>query len=113
MYQYRATCLGVVDGDTADFEIDLGLEITHRIRVRLYGINTPELRSPDPDERVKAQTAKTFLANAIVGRPLVVQTVKDRTEKFGRYLATIFVEGVDESVNSQLLDAGLAVPYFP
>jgi micrococcal nuclease len=113
IYQYRATCLAVVDGDTADFEIDLGLEISHRIRVRLYGINTPELHSPDDAERIKAVLARAFLSTMIFGKPLIVETIKDRTEKYGRYLADVFVEGVEKSVNAQLLEAGLAVEYLP
>jgi len=113
MYQYRATCLAVVDGDTVDLEIDLGLEIRHRIRVRLYGIDTPELHSTVASERAAAQKARVFVIDAIFGRPLIVETIKDRTEKYGRYLANVFVEGVEKSVNAQLLEAGLAVSYFP
>jgi len=118
MYEYQAKYIRVVDGDTVDLDIDLGLDIHHQIRVRLYGINTPELHSSDPEEQKKAKEAKRYLEYSLLILPnlkskdLIVKTVKDKTEKYGRYLAEIFTDNDPISVNQKLLDAGLAVPYF-
>jgi micrococcal nuclease len=118
MYEYQAKYIRVVDGDTVDLDIDLGLDIHHQIRVRLYGINTPELHSSDPEEQKKAKEAKRYLEYSLLILPnlkskdLIVKTVKDKTEKYGRYLAVIFADADPVAVNQKLLDAGLAVPYF-
>jgi micrococcal nuclease len=80
--------------------------------VRLYGINTPELHSPVPEDRVKAQQAKSFLMGFLGTKYLTIKTEKDKTEKYGRYLAVIFADADPVAVNQKLLDAGLAVPYF-
>lgn len=117
MYEYSAKMIYVVDGDTVDLDVDLGLDIHHLLRVRLLGIDTPELHSSIPEEREKAKRARLFLREAMMMQPdmksrdLVVKTEKDRTEKYGRYLATIFAVGDLISFNQKLLDAGLAVPY--
>ena len=117
MYEYQAKYIKVVDGDTVDLDIDLGLDIHHQVRVRLYGINTPELHSSDSEVLKKAKEAKLFLFNILTlpnlrSKDLLIKTQKDKTEKYGRYLAEIFTDGDPVSVNQKLIDAGLAVPYF-
>jgi micrococcal nuclease len=112
MYEYSAKCIRVVDGDTVDLDIDLGLDIHHQVRVRLYGINTPELHSSVPEEQAKARQARLFLMTLLGSEDLIIKTEKDKTEKYGRYLAEIFTDGDPVSMNQKLLDAGLAVPYF-
>ena len=95
MYEYTARCVRVVDGDTYDFDVDLGFRIAHRIRVRLADRDTPELRSKNPEEREHAKQAKAFVEKVLIGDeiepPLVcIRTKKDRTGKYGRYLAEVF-----------------------
>lgn len=111
MYEYSARAVAVVDGDTIDLDISLGLDIHHHTRVRLLGVDTPELHSPDPQQREAAQAAKAFVVSQVMDNPLTVRTVKDRREKFGRYLAEVFSGGDTVSVNEQLLNRGYAVPY--
>jgi micrococcal nuclease len=111
MYEYSARAIAVVDGDTLDIEINLGLDILHRTRIRLLGIDTPELHSPVPEQREAAKAARDFVINQVMGKPLTIRTVKDRREKYGRYLAGIWIEGDAVSVNDKLIEAGLAVPY--
>lgn len=116
MYEYSAKMIYVVDGDTVDLDVDLGLDIHHLLRVRLLGIDTPELHSSIPEEREKAKQARLFLQEGLMqsdvsSKSLTIKTEKDRTEKYGRYLATIFAIGDSVSFNQKLLDAGLAVPY--
>jgi micrococcal nuclease len=87
MYNYRATVLHVVDGDTVDLTFDLGLRVYTKDRVRLFGINAPERGKPGGAE------ATAFLTDLLpVGTVVMVDTHKDTTEKYGRWLADITVE---------------------
>jgi micrococcal nuclease len=115
MYEYAATLMGIVDGDTVHLRISLGMETYLNTTIRLYGINTPELTSHDAAERVKAVKAREFLRSRLPEDPnaLTIRTYKDKREKYGRYLADIFVGQETTSVNAELLGLGLAVPYTP
>jgi micrococcal nuclease len=106
MYTYQATVLDVIDGDTIRCDVDLGLDVAIKMTVRLLGVNTPELSGPDRDRALKA---KAFVKEAVQGNLVVIKTVKDRKEKYGRYLAEVFVG--ERSVNQDLLAHGLAVTY--
>jgi micrococcal nuclease len=109
MYEYSGTILKVVDGDTVHAELDLGLDVRLRTTLRLAGINAPELSTK------AGPVARSYLQGLLASeRPLVVRTVKDKREKYGRYLAWIFKGGVgDVSVNEQMIEAGQAVAYNP
>lgn len=116
MYDYRANINNVVDGDTLDLDIDFGFRIHQGVRVRLLGINTDELHDKDVKKRERAMAARDFVKVLLpVGREVRVFTQKDDTEKYGRYLATIYLSWDDpstlKSVNQTLLDQGLADPY--
>src|SRR5688572_30407267 len=97
LYTYRATCLKVVDGDTLDLDIDQGLHQHAHERVRLYGIDAPETFgvSKDSDEYKRGVLARDRLTQLVTGKVLWVETHKDSTEKYGRYLALIWVQEVD------------------
>lgn len=107
-YIYNGKIINVVDGDTCDIEIDLGFYVFARERMRLNGIDTPELNSPDDAKRNLAKEAKIWLSNYL---NLSVTLKSFKKDKYGRFLVDIFVEGVDKSLNEQLIDAGLAVAY--
>lgn len=111
MYEYRATCRAVVDGDTLDARIDLGFHAALDMRLRLAGLDTDELRSPDPAKRAMAQRAKERVAILLPpGAPFTVRTLKDATEKYGRYLAVVILpDGTD--MNALLVREGLARSY--
>lgn len=111
MYEYKCKVLNVVDGDTVDCEIDLGFHIKKTDRIRLLGINTPELNSKDPGERDNAGIAKKRVQDLA---PLVtlIKTHLDKSDKYGRLLGTLFIEGDPVSVNDKLVTEGLAVPYM-
>jgi micrococcal nuclease len=107
MYEYAARVVKVVDGDTVDLTVDLGLRTYQQARVRLYGINAPEHNTPE------GVTSKAWLEQQLpVGLAVVVQTHKDKTEKYGRWLADIFVSHEDlvagHSVNAVSVEAGMA-----
>lgn len=91
LYHYRAVVVAVTDGDTIVVDIDLGLRVWARKQVlRLEGVAAPETRTAEGRE------AKAWLAAELpVGTPLLVQTRKDRREKYGRWLATIDVGAGD------------------
>jgi micrococcal nuclease len=109
LYTYKAEILNVVDGDTVDVRIDLGLRVYHVTRLRLNGINAPELHSKIKAEVVRAKASRDRLIELINGKTVTVQTFKDRTEKYGRYLAEITLDGT--SINQQMITEGLAVSY--
>lgn len=108
MYEYAATVLRVVDGDTVHLEVDLGLDQSRRLSVRLYGINAPEMATKEGKE---ARQHLTFLLFGVDGPRVTVRTYKDRTEKYGRFLATLLKDGVD--VNHRMVEDGHAVVYTP
>lgn len=124
LYWYEAGCDNVVDGDTLDLTIDLGFRIHATHRVRILGIDTPELRSSDPDERERAKAAKqaaeAWIVNALDlvtangsykgGRYLLVRT--EKADSFGRYLAHIRNSN-GESLGEHLLETGHATLYTP
>ena len=122
---FRAQCLRVVDGDTVDLFVDLGFYQYKRMRIRLAGIDTPELNSKDPDQRELAQKAKQWMVDKLrpvmiadtvilTEWPLRVVTYKD-PDSFGRWLGDLYVKSGtgEESINATLLDLGLAKTYMP
>lgn len=102
MYEYQAIIRKVVDGDTFDVELDLGLEIRFRTRLRLAEVNAPELSTPAGQD-LKLQLEMRFADNPIV----TVHTIKDRKEKWGRYLAKVILPD-GTYLNEWLIQNGLA-----
>ena len=109
MYEYRFTLERVVDGDTIDGLIDLGFGLTISRRVRLLGVNTPETRTRDLDEKAAGLKAKAFVVGLLSQGNIRIKTQKDATGKYGRLLADVWVGEVH--VQSELLRLGLAKPY--
>ena len=106
-YCYKATCVSVYDGDTVTLDISLGFNITmHKQKVRLLGINTPEVRG---EERELGLISRDRLRELIDGKDVVIVTHKDKGGKYGRLLATIYLDGVN--INQQLVDEGFAKAY--
>jgi len=112
MYEYGCKVERVVDGDTVDVVLDLGFDIFHKCRVRLYGIDTPESRTRDLDEKARGKMAGSFLKESIdAGNKIVIQTkLKDSRGKYGRVLGNVVVD--DVNINEQMVDKHLAVKYF-
>jgi micrococcal nuclease len=109
VYEYRAKLIRVVDGDTVWLDVDLGCDIHVAMSCRLYGVNAPEMSTAEGED-AKAYVAGWFLENEDV----ILHTLKDKKEKYGRYLARIYpdVEGA-ASLNDQLIDTKHAVEYLP
>ena len=111
MYEYGCKVTRVVDGDTVDVIIDCGFSILHKCRVRLYGIDTPESRTRDKDEKVRGKLAAKFLQDAIDnGKKVVLRSkLKDSKGKYGRVLGEIIVD--DININVAMIENYLAVAY--
>jgi micrococcal nuclease len=115
MYEYRVKKLtGVVDGDTIDVEIDLGFNVSYAQRVRLAGIDTPESRTTDKAEKVLGLESKEYLKLKLKDAKLIViKTEKpDSSEKYGRILGWLYVDGNTISVNDQMIEDGYAWGYL-
>jgi len=112
MYEYSCTVDRVVDGDTIDVILDLGFDIMFKSRVRLYGIDTPESRTRNKDEKVRGKMAGAFLKDAVDnGTQVVIQTkLKDSRGKYGRVLGNVIVDGLN--INETMVKNYLAVAYF-
>ena len=112
MHEYKAKIRRWVDGDTVDVTLDLGFDILYNNRIRLYGINTPESRTRDLEEKERGLAAKDRVKELCpVGSKITLRTTKDGRGKFGRILGEIFVPGVVQSVNQLLVEEGHAVEY--
>ncbi len=108
MYEYQALIIGVYDGDTVNANIDLGLDTHRLIKIRLYGINAPEMIGTT---KVTGLAARDALRERVLDKVVVMRTIKDRTEKYGRYLGVLIDDGGD--VNAWMVASGNAVVYFP
>jgi micrococcal nuclease len=109
-YIYNAMVTNVVDGDTIDVLVDLGFGICVDLRVRLNGIDTPEINSSDEVIKNSAKLAKKFVLDQLMKQPVVIETFK--VDKYGRYLADVYLLNDSTSINTRLLNEGLATPYF-
>ena len=116
MYEYKCKEIKkIVDGDTLDVVLDLGFNIFHSCRVRMAGIDTPESRTRDLDEKARGKLAKEFLKNWVTEyennkKNIVIKTKKEIAKgKFGRVLGELWVEGVN--VNEDMMESYHAVPY--
>jgi micrococcal nuclease len=115
MYEYRVKqVLRVVDGDTIDVDIDLGFDISFTSRVRLAGIDTPESRTTDKKEKVLGLEVKQRLKDILSkSSKIVIRTEKpDSTEKYGRILGWLFIDGAEKSINEGLIADGYAWGYM-
>jgi micrococcal nuclease len=115
MYEYHVKKItNVVDGDTIDVEIDLGFDISFSSRVRLAGIDTPESRTTDKVEKVLGLEAKEYVKSKIKdAKEVVIKTEKmDSSEKYGRILGWVFLDGSKISINEQMIAEGYAWGYL-
>lgn len=103
LYHYKATVVSVYDGDTITVDIDLGFSVKLRMPVRLARINAPEIRG---ETRVAGQAARDFL-QSLLPQQVTLKTYKDGREKYGRYLADVWVGNV--CISDAMVAAGFAV----
>jgi micrococcal nuclease len=107
MYEYKATVTKVYDGDTITVDVDLGFGIVlKKQKIRLLGINTPEVRGP---ERADGILSRNALRQRILDQQVIIRTSKDKKGKYGRWLGEVYVE--DENINQWLITEGYAIKY--
>ena len=109
LYHYKAFVSSVYDGDTCTVDIDLGLGTWIRgEKIRLYRINAPEIRG---EEREAGLRSRDFLRSQIAEKDIIIQSVKDRKGKYGRYLAEIWLMNENEdfiNINDLIVSEGFA-----
>ena len=105
----------MVDGDTMDVILDLGFDVHHAVRVRMAGIDTPESRTRDLDEKARGKLSKAFLKESIKGKKIILKTkIKDSKGKFGRVIAEVWAEfekGSLRNINELMIKECYAVKY--
>tara|TARA_R110002060_G_scaffold49061_2_gene60052 strand:- start:759 stop:1082 length:324 start_codon:yes stop_codon:yes gene_type:complete len=107
LYEYKAQVISVYDGDSITVDIDLGFGIFMKgQKIRLLGIDTPEIRG---DERPEGLIARDALRARIVGQSIIIKTHKDTKGKYGRWLGEVILGS--ENINKWLLTEGYAKPY--
>jgi micrococcal nuclease len=103
----------VVDGDTIDASIDLGFDISLEKRIRLAGVDTPESRTTNLKEKAMGLESKEWLKKKLEGaKDIIIKTeLPDSTEKYGRIIGHLFINGQETSLNNQMIDEGYALAY--
>ena len=116
MYTYRCNVIKIIDGDTVDVDIDLGFEVwLKKQRIRMYGIDTPESRTRDLEEKKYGLAAKEFLTGMLDDDAgILLKTYKDEKGKFGRILGELWrtTNYADKSVNDYMVEKYHAVAYY-
>ncbi len=108
LYHYKANVVSVYDGDTIHADIDLGLySWRKKEKIRLARINAPELRGA---EKEKGHAARDYLRSRILGKDILLETIKDRRGKWGRFLGDIWLneKGTWVNVNDEMVEKGFA-----
>jgi len=111
-YWYDAHCVSAYDGDTVTVDIDLGFgnKMTKQ-KLRLYGINTPEIRGKEREDGI---VSRDWLRKRILDKDIVMRSYRDKSGKYGRWLAEIFIEQDGEllNLNLEMVRLGLAKENF-
>lgn len=113
MYTYKAKLIRVIDGDTVDADIDLGFDIFVKQRIRLFGINTPQSRTNDVDEKERGLASKARLIE-LLPKEFIVETILNKRGKYGRVLGVITVvddNGNTTNINETLIKEGYAIEH--
>ena len=108
MYTYNAKCTRVVDGDTVDALVDLGFNTWKKVRIRMHGMNAPESRTRDLDEKARGIASKIRLEEILESGQFTLQSMG--VGKFGRCLGILYVDG--SNVNQMLITEGHATEYY-
>ena len=109
MYYYKVDILRVVDGDTVDVRLDLGFNVWHKCRVRMVGINAPESRTRDLEEKARGLAAKQFVKDTLAKHENSFILQSHGVGKYGRCLGEIILNKVN--LNDLLITEGHAVKY--
>jgi len=107
LYEYSAKVVKVYDGDTITVDVDLGFGVwMHKQKIRLVGINTPEVRGEEREEGLKS---RDWLREKILDKQITLRTAKDRKGKYGRWLGAVILHSTN--INQEMISLGLAEKY--
>jgi micrococcal nuclease len=107
LYNYKAFVTSVYDGDTITCDIDCGFGvILKKQKIRLYGINTPEIRGESKELGI---ISRDKLREQILDKYIILKTIKDKKGKYGRYLGIIYINNIN--INEWLIENGYAIKY--
>ena len=109
MYYYKVEILRVVDGDTVDVRMDLGFNVWHKCRVRLMGINAPESRTRNLEEKARGLAAKDWLINILESAQSEIEMQSHGVGKYGRVLGELYINEVN--LNQLMVEEGHAELY--
>ena len=115
LYHYNAKVSRVVDGDTIDVVLDLGFDVSLKARVRFFGIDAPESRTRDAEEKMRGLESKAYVQNWIDGHDnkIIIETSLDERGKFGRILGRILCPDDEcDCLNDDMVEYGYASEYF-
>ena len=116
MYEYRCEVVKIIDGDTVDVDIDLGFGVwLKKERIRMFGIDTPESRTRDLEEKKYGLLAKDFITRMLDDEGgIILKTQKDAEGKFGRILGELWrtTNYADKSINEYMIEKHHAVRYY-
>ena len=103
----------VIDGDTIDASIDLGFGIYLTRKIRLAGIDTPESRTTNAKEKIMGLESKEWIKRRLeFAKDILIKTeLPDSTEKYGRIIGHLYINGEETSLSTQMIDAGYALLY--
>ena len=106
-YTYKAYVTDVYDGDTITVDMDYGMDIWRKnVKFRLAFIDTPEVRGI---EKIEGKEVRDYVKDLILNKYIVIRTIKDKTGKYGRYIAEVIID--DMNLNDHLLEKGMAEEY--
>ncbi|MFH1527939.1 MAG: thermonuclease family protein [Bacteroidota bacterium] len=110
LYHYKANVISVYDGDTITVNIDLGMNVwANKEKIRFARIDAPEIRGKSREKGLKS---RDYLRELLLNKKVILQTIKDRKEKYGRYLAEVWLEISDNNfvnVNDLLVEKNFAI----
>ncbi|GAG51829.1 unnamed protein product [marine sediment metagenome] len=107
-FRYKCRVLKVLDGDSADTEISLGFNVYTKQRLRFLGVDCPETRTKDLEEKKAGLKAKKWVKSMIEGKEVIIES--EKAGKFGRFLARVYIG--DMCINDELIKRGLASEYW-
>lgn len=110
-YTYKANVIRVYDGDTVWCDIDLGFNIVLKnIKIRLYGINTPEVKTKNTLEKEAGIKVRNYVRELILNKEVTLKTFKNKNSKYGEYLGLIFIR--DLNLNKNLITRNFCHEYY-
>lgn len=112
MYEYKIKILRVIDGDTVDVLVDIGFSVHKKIRIRMMGIDTPESRTRDLEEKKRGLASKTRFKEMLKNSKGNIRLISHGVGKFGRCLGELFSPEFECSLNQQMINEGFAYEYF-